>query len=193
MKTFEQLSQSWQQQEASHPEQDPTSALKTRVQYIMQKKRVTQIVLAVALTVLVAYLVWTFNADHPSFILGLMLMILCLAIRILMEWRSVRRFSQVQWGLSLEAHHQQMISYHRHRLRIHQWYTPILLSLYWMGFVMLIPTLHRYLSDFWFQYTWISSIPIAVFLVGWIAYQIRRELQMINSIAQDVLKVIQEQ
>lgn len=185
MKTFEEITKTWPDQKAQPDSNITTKATNTLAQ-IKRGQYITIAVLSATALILVAYFIYTATSNEPLFTAGLLLMIGVIAVRIALEIKSSKQFKPIDPSLNAKQYTQLNEDRHQLRLQIHQVWTPVLLTLYWVGFVMLIPTFKKYLSDFWFQYTWISSIPIAIAMIVFIAYQIKKEKQMLKTLQRDL-------
>ncbi|WP_431472443.1 hypothetical protein I5168_03625 [Nonlabens sp. SCSIO 43208] len=185
MKTFEEITKTWPDQK-SQPDSNITTKATNTLAQIKRGQHITIAVLLVTALILVAYFIYTATSNEPLFTAGLLLMIGVIAVRIALEIKSSKQFKPIDPSLNAKQYTQLNEDRHQLRLQIHQVWTPVLLTLYWVGFVMLIPTFKKYLSDFWFQYTWISSIPIAIAMIVFIAYQIKKEKQMLKTLQRDL-------
>lgn len=185
MKTFEELQSSWQQKEQKINE--PLLNLITRkIQNVKAKKKITMVILAITMAILFGYFLWVGFYAPPLFTVGLILMMAVLTIRIMLEWRSMNLLNRIPLDHSYYKHHETMKVYYNSRLRIHQVITPGLLIIYWIGFVMLLPTLKDNLTSFWFTYVWISSIPIAIAMVVFIRYHIKKERKTLEQLEKEL-------
>jgi small-conductance mechanosensitive channel len=187
MKTFEELQSSWQQKEQKINESF-LKEITTRIQNVKSKKKITMAILAITMAILFGYFLWVGIYAPPLFTVGLILMMAVLTIRIVLEWRSVNLLNRIPLDHSYYDHHQVMKVYHNSRIRIHQVITPILLIIYWIGFVMLLPTLKENLTSFWFTYVWISSIPIAIAMIVFIRYHIKKERKTLKQLEKEITR-----
>jgi hypothetical protein len=89
-------------------------------------------------------------------------------------------------GTAFYEHHKTIQVYHTSRLKVHQVLTPLLLIIYWIGFGMLLPNLKVHISSFWFSYVWILSIPIAIGMVIFIAYHIKKERNSLKELQEEL-------
>ncbi|MEN8816242.1 MAG: hypothetical protein ABF274_05140 [Nonlabens sp.] len=185
MKTFEELQNSWQQKEQKINESF-LKGITRRIQNVKAKKKITMIVLAITMAILFGYFLWVGIYAPPLFTVGLILMMSVLTIRIVLEWRSMNLLNRIPLDHSYHDHHQSMKVYYNSRLRIHQVITPFLLLIYWIGFVLLLPTLKENLTSFWFTYVWISSIPIAIAMVVFIRYHIKKERKTLEQLEKEL-------
>jgi hypothetical protein len=185
MKTFEEIQNSWKQNNAPI-DKDFLIQLSSRVQYLKSKNRITIAVLTITMSVLIAYFLWVGRNAPLVFTIGLLLMITVVCIRVLVEFQSINKLSKIALDTAFYQHHKTIQVYHTSRLKVHQVLTPLLLIIYWIGFGMLLPTLKVHLSSFWFTYVWISSIPIAIGMVIFIAYHIKKERNYLKELQEEL-------
>ncbi|MEO9952308.1 hypothetical protein [Nonlabens sp.] len=185
MKTFEEIQNSWSQNKQPIDE-TLISTISNRVNRLKNKNRITIAVLITTVAVLVAYLIWVGYAAPVSFYLGLFLMVGSIGYRVIAELISTQKLSQIALDNSYHNHKSAIEKYYNSRLILHKVLTPIILVVYWVGFVILIPTFKENLSDFWFNYTWISSIPIAIAMILFIRYHIKKEYAILNKLKKEI-------
>ena len=187
MKTFEELQSSWQQKEQKINESF-LKEITTRIQNVKAKKKITMVILAITMAILFGYFLWVGIYAPPLFTVGLILMMAVLTTRIILEWKSMNLLNRIPLDHTYYDYHQNMKSYYSSRLKIHQLITPILLIIYWIGFVLLLPTLKENLTSFWFTYVWISSIPIAIAMVVFIRYHIKKESKTLKQLEKELTR-----
>lgn len=185
MKTFEELQNAWNNNDQEIDESF-LNQLPDNIKKINAKKRITMLVLGMTAIILLIYLLWIGKDAPLLFIAGLGIMITSLLIRIVLEQLSIHKLSKIPKDHSFYAHQDLLKSYYTSRLALHQWITPLILIVYWIGFVMLLPTLKENLNTFWFHYVWISSIPIAIVMVLFIAFHIRKERKTLEQLQEEV-------
>ncbi|WP_405370157.1 hypothetical protein [Nonlabens sp. Asnod2-A12] len=181
MKTFEEIQNSWSQNKEPIDEALlPT--ISNRVNRLKNKNRITIAVLIATVAVLVAYLIWVGYTAPVSFYVGLFLMVGSIAYRVIAELFSTQKLAKIALDNSYNNYKSAIEKYYRSRLILHKVLTPIILVVYWLGFIMLIPTFKENLSHFWFNYTWISSIPIAIAMLFFIRYYIKKEQVILDKL-----------
>ena len=185
MKTFEELQNAWNSNDQEINETF-LNQLQGTIKKINAKKRITMLVLAITAIILLIYLFWIGKDAPLLFIVGLGIMITSLFIRIVLEQLSIHKLSKIPKDHSFYTHQDRLKSYYTSRLVIHQWITPLILIAYWIGFVLLLPALKENLSTFWFNYVWISSIPIAIVMVLFIAHHIKKERKTLEQLQEEV-------
>jgi hypothetical protein len=180
MNNYRELSNQWEKQSTSQ------NLKPTNFQPLKRGNRVTIAVLSVTVLILLAYAVYVFNPELLIFDLGLLIMIGSVSTRIILEILSLLQSHRLKPENSMSAYHSQLHKYHAQRLSVHRVWTPVLLTMYWTGFVLLIPTFHEYLTNFMFNYVCISSIPVAGVMIWLIARQIRKEKAVLDQIIEDL-------
>lgn len=185
MKTFEEIQNSWSQNKEPIDEV-LLSTISNSVHDLKQKNRITIAVLIATVAVLVIYLIWVGYTAPMSFYVGLFLMVISISYRVIAELISTQELSQIALDNSYHNHKNAIEKYYRSRLMLHKVFTPIILVVYWIGFIMLIPTFKENLSNFWFNYTWISSIPIAIAMIFFIRYYINKEQVILHKLKEEV-------
>lgn len=185
MKTLEEITAEWTKQQPSKSLQ--VDQIHKKFHQLGAKGLITITVLVITAMILLLFLYLTYNSNGQLlFNTGLIMMIGALVLRIVFELYAVMRRKFIEENLSINAYFQKVREYHKFMLALHQWWTPFILVVYWIGFVMLIPTFKIHLSSFWFQYVCYSSIPIAAVMIGLIARQIRKEKALLNQIIEDL-------
>jgi hypothetical protein len=149
--------------------------VKSVSQKMKQKQRITVAVLSVTAIVLIAFAIWTLGNASSIFRIGLILMIACVLFRIIAEMVFLNRFNYINPDKTTEDYAKAKGLYHEQRVVLHQKITPVLLTIYWIGFVLLIPQFSESLSNFMFWYVYISSVAIAAAMVWFIRHQIKQE------------------
>ena len=181
MKDFNTLTKNWKTQSAS-------DLLPEQFQSIKNKQSYTVIILSITAVILIAFAIWVFNPEVLVFNIGMALMIISLLVRIILEISSIKENNSLKLNASLHHYFEKIQKYHQNRLKIHQVWTPVLLSTYWLGFILLIPSFKTNLSNIMFQYVCWSSIPIAVVMVWLIAREVKKE-KLISQEIEDEVKI----
>ncbi len=181
MKDFNTLTEEWKTQTSSDLLPEQFQAMKSKQSY-------TVVVLSVTAIILIWFAIWVFHPEALVFNIGIALMILSLLVRIILEIISIKENNSLTLDTSLHHYFEKIKKYHQNRLKIHKVWTPLLLSTYWLGFVLLIPAFKENLSDFMFQYVYWSSIPITIVMLWLIAREIKKEKLILRQIESDLRK-----
>ncbi|MGB3590221.1 MAG: hypothetical protein WBA16_00915 [Nonlabens sp.] len=151
------------------------STIYTKARKHKRGNLVTIAVLAATTAILIGYAVYVGSLRFNLFTTGLSFIISTVAGRLLYEVYSIVQFDKLDPAASSADFKLEVTAYYKNRLKFNNWITPLLLTIYWTGFVMLIPTLQEFLSSGLFWYICISSFPIAAVMIWLISAQIKKE------------------
>lgn len=183
MNEFDELQEIWNSQLSSKTAAQAEDIIqKTEVNLKSIKRRYigTTIILAVTVSVLVAYFFWISFYQWSLFTAGLGLMIGMLSWRIALELISMKRFSKIKPNDSFLEYSERIIAYYIWRKKVHFVCTPIIYLSYMIGFVLLLPAFKSNMSVGMFWYCVISGF---VFLIGFgffLIYLTRKEIKILN-------------
>lgn len=185
MTAFEDLKSEWKNQnQVKIPNDGAKEVLKT-IKSVQKKQQITNIVLATTGAVLIAFFFYVSAYKYGIVTFGLLLMNGALVLRIGLELSSIKSLEKMNIFVTIEAFKQQMIHYYKKRIKVHYIWTPIIIVLYIMGFVMLLPSFKQSLSSGFYTYVIVSSIVLLVVFGLFIWKQIRLELSILKDLKQD--------
>lgn len=184
MKTFEEIQNSWSQNREPIDEA-LLLTISNRVNRLKNKNRITTAVLIATVALLVACLIRVDYTAPMSFYVGLFLMIGSVGYRVIVEIIFTQKLSKIALDNSYYNYKSAIEKYYCSRLVLQKVWTPIILVIYWTGFVILIPTFKENLTHFWFNYTCISSVPIAIGMLFFIRYHIKKEHLILNKLYEE--------
>ena len=176
MTSFEDLKSHWENQTQPEIPNDGAKRIIQKVTTIRKQQQLTNAILSITAMVLIAFFIYVSAYKFQTVMTGLMLMIGVLAIRILLEIKSIKTLKAMNVTQDAERFKLHMIRYYTNRKRVHYVFTPLIILFYCIGFVMLLPSFKASLSQGFYTYIWGSSIVLLVVLGAVILKQIRKEL-----------------
>ena len=182
MKTFEDLKSQWEEQPQPKIPHDGSKIIMQKINAIQNKQRITNGVLLTTTMVLIGFFFYINAYSHLIVSLGLSLMIGSLIVRILIEYLSIKALKRMDFTKNAVAFRTHMISYYKKRLNTHYIATPIILTLYAIGFIILLPSFKESLSKGFYTYIIVSAIAILIIMIFFIGKQIQKELRSLKQI-----------
>lgn len=186
MKEFNTLQNLWNNQKETKQPNSKEIANKAE-QRSLEIKRFhnwTMIVLTTVFVVLLTYFLLIGFYELNSFSIGLGLMGIVLLSRVGIELKSKKRFNAIKPYQPFTTYSEELLLFYKWRKKIHYLFTPILYSIYTVGFLMLLPTLKDNLSKGFYWYVFISGIIILIVIAIFILKQIKKELETITFLQQ---------
>jgi len=176
MTAFEDLKSQWKDQSQPKTPNDGVETILNKIKFIGKQQRITNVVLGITSFILIGFFFYVSAYNYPTVTIGLLLMIGSLALRIGLEYFSMRALKTMNVSTNVETFRQRMIRYYKRRTKVHFIITPLLIALYCVGFIMLLPSFKESLSDGFYNYIIVSSIVVFLVLSLFIAREIKREL-----------------
>lgn len=188
METFEELQHLWSKQPQIRNDISATYLMQRAVSKI-RRLRAWQFSTIVIITVLVAFLIYYFlymrkYAGVNAFTLGLSLMIATMVVRILLEIISSWKVGRIHSDFSMDKFTNMMIDYYNWRKKIHFVFTPIVYSVYVVGFTLLLPTLKGTMSSGMFVYTLVSGYLFLGVFALFVRKKFRQEREVLEYLNQ---------
>jgi len=149
------------------------SSAKSSLKKLKKDQYWTVAILSATLLVLVYFFYEIGQFGGWNLILALSLMVISLGIRVILEVSSRFRLRRLKPHLSTNDFINSIHSYYRSRKRIQYVFTPIIYLIYGIGIILLLVSVHPYLSSFFFAYCMVTGIG---FWTGFI-WVIRRSYQ----------------
>ena len=182
MTSFEELKAQWAQQEKKATPKDGYKAIIKKVNSIKKKQKITNAVLAVTIVILITFFMYIAAYNHSITAFGLVLMITALVVRIVIEVISTKKLSILEIDTTASLYKNKVATYYQQRKKIHFIWTPVLLLVYILGFVLLLPSFKENLSSGFFLYIIISFPIIIIALSTFIYNKITNELDVIKEL-----------
>lgn len=123
-------------------------------------------VMFVTVAVILIYAFYFAFKQWNTFNLGLILMISSLTFRIIFEFYSLYRKENRLISMPQKAYHAYLQKYYKKRLLINYGITPICVSVYVLGFYLLLPYFKEYLSKGFYLYILISGSISLIFVIA---------------------------
>lgn len=182
MNAFNELQQAWNQQHTTTPPPAPDALLKKARQYrrtIKLKHRWAMGILSALVVLLVAYFGYAAGFKVSRASAGLLCMIFSIVLRVVLEYISYASFNRIDAGSSFKEYTAQITRFYARRKLIHYIFTPIILLVYVLGFMLLLPVFKRGLSAGFYTYVVVSGIVVLVFFTWFIFKQVKKEMQLL--------------
>ncbi|WP_024482297.1 hypothetical protein [Cellulophaga baltica] len=184
MKAFEELKIQWAEQDIIATPSEGHKAILKKVNSIKKKQKLTNGILTITVSILVAFFIYIAAYNQSMTAIGLALMITALVIRILIELISTKKIRSLEIAAKASAYKKNVALYYQERKKIHFIWTPILIVVYILGFVLLLPSFKENLSPGFFLYITISFPIIMTVLSTFIYKKISFELNLLQQLKQ---------
>ena len=182
MKTFEDLKSQWEKQPELLTPNNGSKLIIEKVTFIKRKQRITNIVLTITSIVLIVFFFYIKAYNNSLVTMALVLMIGSVWGRICIEYFSIRKLKQINITNTASGFKQKIIMYYKSRIKIHYVFTPIIITLYAIGFIILLPFFKESLSSGFFTYIKVSSLVVLIVLGLFIRKQIQKELFILREL-----------
>jgi preprotein translocase subunit Sec61beta len=177
MNSFEEIKSEWGKQDEIIVPENSFEALLSKIKNIKKKQKITNVVLAITVFVLIAFFFYISGYKNNQVVLGLSLMIGGLVTRIVIEFLSIRYLKKLNTSKNNAVFKQGLIKYYSQRRIVHLVLTPIIVVLYAIGFIILLPLFKANLTSGFYTYIVVSSIVVLLVLGLFIGKQIKKELK----------------
>lgn len=184
MKNFEELKSLWKNQTEINIPIEGTKLIIEKVAFVKKKQRITNIVLGVTVSILACFFYYIAAYSNLAVTFALLLMIGALLIRMLIEFRSIKKLNQINITNDAKEFKERMIDYHKGRINIHYIITPIIVVLYVLGFILLLPFFKEEVSNGFYIYIKISGVVTGILLTIFIRYHILREIKILKALTE---------
>jgi hypothetical protein len=182
MTSFEDIKTQWKDQKNIDIPNNGHKIIMKKVSDIKKKQKQTNIILFLTILVLIAFFVYIAAYKYLIVASALLLMIGSLAVRIGLELQSIKNLSRLNVNISASSFKENIIGYYKNRVHIHLIWTPIIILIYSIGFVMMLPSFKASLSSGFYTYILVSSVVILVILSFFIYKQITKELSVLKEL-----------
>lgn len=182
MNAFNELQQAWNQQHTTTPAPSPEALLKKarkHTRLIKLKHLWTMVILGLLVVLLTAYFGYAADFVVSRASAGLLCMISSIVLRVVLEYASYTSFSRIDAGSSFKEYTAQITRFYARRKLIHYFFTPIILLVYILGFILLLPFFKRDLSAGFYTYVVISGIVVLAFFAWFIFKQVKKEMRLL--------------
>lgn len=182
MEAFEDLKSQWDGQSSPRIPEGGVQKIVEKMKNIKGKQRIMNIVLSLTGMVLIGFFFYISAYRFQTVMTGLLLMIMALIVRIVVEMFSINTINKLDVSETAVIFKKRLLKYYNNRLRVHYIFTPIIILLYCIGFVMLLPSFKANLSSGFYTYIWVSSIVLLVFFGVFIGKQAKKELDILRQL-----------
>lgn len=183
METFDELQTIWNKQ--------PNVVGKTSAAELMKKgeahvKKVraghwgTIGIISVLIIILIGYFISMGAYQMNGLTIGLTLMIVVMAARVVLEWISANRFREIKPDNSLAEFSVKMQQYYAWRKSIHTVFIPVIYILYIIGFTLLLPAFKANLSHGMYVYCLISGYGFLTVFAFLMVRILRNEMKVLE-------------
>jgi len=185
MNDYEQFKNNWKEQPIQGPSMADFIALKSGIKGVAKKQKMTNAILLATAGVLVIFFFYIGAMHVGDVALAIGGMIAALVIRVLVEFFSISYLKNMTTTSSIQHFKERLAHYYRNRVGVNLILTPILLAGYSYAFWTLLPDFKVSLSEGFYSYVVYSSIVLLVFFVGFIGYQVHKELQVLQELKRE--------
>jgi hypothetical protein len=183
MTAFNEMQQIWNRQPACAATPQPEAVIKAaqkNTRAIRANHLVTMALLSVTMLVLVVYFFLYTDFSFSRFFTGLLLMAGSMLLRVAAEYLSFRRFRRIDIRSDFVTYTKHITEFYSRRKKIHFYLTPLILLLYFTGFVILLPVFRQVLSPGFYLYILISGALFCGFFVWFITRHIKKEMRLLD-------------
>ena len=182
MKSFEEIKSEWEHQNSPEAPKDGIKTILEKVSSIRKKQRIMNIILSLTILVLILFFIYITAYKNSLVAWSLILMIASLITRIGLELHSLKKLKRLNINKNANSFKQSMIYYYKNRVNVHIIWTPVLIVLYAIGFILLLPSFKQSLSKGFYNYIVISSIILLITIGFFIFKQIKKELSILKEL-----------
>jgi hypothetical protein len=185
MNNFEELQSNWKNQPEIQATEEGFQSLLDSLRILKNKQRITYLVLGSTIIILIGFFFYIAGYSNQQVVLGITFMIGSLLIRILLEVLSIRNLNKMNMVSQQTDFRNDLLAYYKNRKLVHFLWTPIIITCYVIGFIILLPLFKATLSAGFYTYIIISSIVLLIFFSVFIAKQIRNEIRELKRLQED--------
>lgn len=182
MTAFNDLKSQWEQQPQVEAPANGSTIIIKKISVLKKKQRIANIVLLATAIVLTVFFFYVNAYTNALVTLALSLMIGVLLIRVILEYFSIKKLNQLDVTTNASSFKTAITSYYKKRIITHYIITPIIMSLYISGFVILLPVFKENLSKGFYTYIIVSGLCVFIIMILGIGKQIKKELRILKQI-----------
>jgi hypothetical protein len=183
MKKFEDLKSQWENQPEIETPNDGAKLIVKKVNFIKKEQRITNIILGMTSIILISFFFYISAYNNVLVAAALLLMVGSLLVRMIIEYISMRKLKQINRTVGVVDFKKNLVDYYKKRIKTHYVFTPIIMILYIVGFVILLPFFKESLSSGFYTYIQVSSIVVLLVLVFFIRKQILKEMLILKELS----------
>lgn len=182
MDEFKKLQHIWSSQpDAKTAEISAESAIR-KINTIQRGYKITRLVLTVTAIVLILFYFYINGYYNITVSIAFAMMGTALLTRIGLEFLCHQKLNKINPGQNVNQYKNEVIVYYKKRNYVHYLVTPATLTLYIIGFTMLLPFFKKYLSYGFYMYIVISFIVLCIVGVVFFMIQIRKEQKILKEL-----------
>lgn len=182
MTRFEDLKSQWENQPKQNIPKGGSKLVVQQMNALKRKQVITNSVLLITVLVLIGFFFYIEAYNNTTVILALLLMISALLVRFFVEYFSIKKLKEIDVSKNSSVFTKNIIAYYKKRIQTHYITTPIIIVSYSLGFILLLPSFKKHLSEGFYTYIVFSSIVILLVMVLFIRKQIKKELSILKGI-----------
>ncbi|WP_204344439.1 hypothetical protein [Psychroserpens algicola] len=182
MTTFEDLKSQWENQPQQNTPDEGSKLIVSKMNGLRKKQAITNRVLWITVVILIGFFFYVEAFNNRTVTLALLLMISSLLVRIFIEYFSIKKLKGIDITKNSTAFRTNIITYYKSRIRTHYITTPIIIILYSLGFILLLPTFKKELSEGFYTYIICSAVIILIVMGFFIRNQIKKELSILKGL-----------
>jgi hypothetical protein len=185
MTTFDDIQDAWNQQggpQTKPPQpQELIGLAQKNTKEISNKHRWTIGILTVSILFFLWYIITYTGLGFSQFHAGLLLMLFSLLLRLIIEYISYVHFRKIDIRADFHHYIKNITRFYHNRKKIHYFITPVMLSAYVIGFVLLLEVFKESFTTGFYLYILISGV---VFFVVLLIKQVKKEMGLLTFLKQ---------
>ncbi|MDG5491141.1 hypothetical protein [Psychroserpens sp. SPM9] len=179
---FEDLKSQWENQPQPNTPEQGSKLIVDKMKGLSKKQAITNWVLWTTILILIGFFFYVEAFNDTIVTFALLLMMSSLLVRIFVEYFSIKKLRAIDVTENSSVFRTTIISYYKSRIRTHYVTTPIIIILYSFGFILLLPTFKRELSEGFYTYIVCSAVIVLIVMVIFIRNQIKNELSILKGL-----------
>ncbi|WP_299121148.1 hypothetical protein [uncultured Winogradskyella sp.] len=182
MNNFENIQSEWQNQPDIEGTDKGLKEVFKKTNELKNKQQITNIILGITIAILIGFFLYVKAYLEVKATLSLGLMIMVLIARIIIELLSINNLKGINYNLDFKSFKESLLGYYKRRVTTHYIFTPIILLLYVIGFLILMPYFEAGLSSGFYTYIQVSGVIVLVLGVFLIFNQAKKELYILKEL-----------
>ncbi|WP_400075864.1 hypothetical protein [Winogradskyella sp. R77965] len=182
MNNFENIQSEWQSQPNIAGTSKGLENVYRKTNELKKKQQISNIVLGTTVAILIIFFFYVKAYLEVKATLALGLMIMALIVRIIIEFLSISSLKNINYNLDFKSFKEKLSGYYKRRVKTHYIFTPIILVLYVIGFLILMPYFKVGLSSGFYTYIQVSAVVVLVIGVVLIFNQAKKELFILKGL-----------
>ncbi|MCU0443412.1 MAG: hypothetical protein MUE85_00745 [Microscillaceae bacterium] len=179
MENFDEIKNTWSQQPIIEPKITSDVFVAKSLQKIRAQKMKHYWTIGILMSLIFVLLYFyssVYRNEISNKVSGLTIMIIVIIVRCTLEIVSILKFKQINFTSDFKNYSNQLIAYYKLRKAIHFFFTPLIYSLYIIGFISMLPIFQENLSKGFYLYVLISGFVFLTFFSFLLIKIIKKDL-----------------